>query len=63
MHKIRYRIAALAGGAVLVTLLLIMAAFNVIIRHEMHDNADLSLRMILGKVSQRLPHFHSIHRN
>ena len=49
MHKIRYRIAALAGGAVLVTLLLIMAAFNVIIRHEMHDNADLSLRMILGK--------------
>ena len=49
MHKIRYRIAALAGGSVLVTLLLIMAAFNVIIRHEMHDNADISLRMALGQ--------------
>lgn len=49
MRKIRYRIAALAGGSVLVTLLLIMMAFNVIIRHEMHDNADLSLRMALGQ--------------
>ena len=40
MNNIRCRIATLAGGSVLVTLLLIMAAFNVIIRCEMKDNAD-----------------------
>ena len=48
MHSIRYRIAALAGGSVLLTLLLIMAAFNVIIRHEMQNNAAVSLQAVLG---------------
>ena len=47
MLSIRYRIAALAGGSVLVTLLLIMGAFNVIIRRQMHDNAKTALESVL----------------
>jgi len=47
MRNIRYRIAALAGSSVLVTLLLIMAAFNVINRHEMYSNAKTALESAL----------------
>ena len=44
MKKIRYRIAALAGGSVLLTLLLIMAGFNIIFSHKIRSDADYSIR-------------------
>ena len=53
MNNIRCRIATLAGGSVLVTLLLIMAAFNVIIRCEMKDNAETALNNILSVNNQQ----------
>ena len=44
MKKIRYRIAALAGGSVLLTLLLIMAGFNIIFSRKIQSDADYSIR-------------------
>lgn len=44
MHKIRYRIALLTGGTVLLMLLIIMAVFNYSIMHRIAEQADLSLR-------------------
>jgi len=43
MRNVRFRIAALVGGSVLLTLLLIMGAFNLIVRHRMKQNADSAL--------------------
>ena len=47
MHKPRRRIALLVGGSVLMTLLIIMTAFNFIMQHRMKENADTSLRSSL----------------
>ena len=44
MNRPRYRISALVGGFVLLTLLIIMAAFNLLIQRRMLRNADYSLR-------------------
>ena len=43
MHKIRYRIALLIGGTVLLMLLIIMAVFNYCITHQIAKQADASL--------------------
>ena len=44
MKKIRLRIAALVGGSVLLTLLLIMGGFNIIISQKVRREADSSMR-------------------
>lgn len=48
MNKIRFRIAVLVGGSVLLTLLIIMAAFNLIVRSRIRRNADTALHHIFS---------------
>ena len=52
MNNIRYRIAALAGGSVLVTLLLVMAAFNVIIQRGLYGSAAASFDSLFLQSSE-----------
>ncbi|MBR5372003.1 MAG: hypothetical protein IK130_07295, partial [Oscillospiraceae bacterium] len=46
--KPRFRIALLVGGSVLLTLLIIMFAFNIIMQRRIETNADKSLRAQLS---------------
>ena len=47
MGKLRNKIALLVGLSVLLTLLIIMGAFNLIMHHRMQSNADSSMRSVL----------------
>ena len=47
MNKLRWKIALLVGGTVLLTLLIIMGAFNLIMQRRMKNNAEESIRSVL----------------
>ncbi|MBQ6039842.1 MAG: HAMP domain-containing histidine kinase [Oscillospiraceae bacterium] len=47
MHKLRWHIALLVGGSVLLMLLIFMGAFNLLMHHRIEVDADESMRLIL----------------
>ena len=48
MNKVRYKLALLMGGAVLLTMLIILILFNVLMRSRIEQNARESIESVLG---------------